>query len=91
METNIIYKYRAPGAHPHDDTTITTSTTDVEPNEMMRNPHPVGEVISLRADDPNEYGEQPKEYVVLDRFPLLTQMGDSGYRMSALTVIVTDA
>ncbi len=40
--------------------------------------------------DPDEYGEKTKEYVVLERSPLLGQIEDSGYSMSALLVIVTD-
>ena len=44
----------------------------------------------MQADDPEEYGENPKEYVVLTRVPLLTQIGESGYLISMLFVIVTD-
>jgi hypothetical protein len=40
--------------------------------------------------DPDEYGEKPKEYMVLERSPLLAQIEDSGYSVSALLVIVTD-
>ena len=45
----------------------------------------------MRADDPDEYGEQPKEYKVVQRAPLLAPSRDSGYAMAELTVIVTDA
>jgi len=44
----------------------------------------------LQGDDPEEYGEDPKEYVVLNRIPLLTQIGESGYVLSMLLVVVTD-
>lgn len=90
MELYINYKYRAPGAHLHEVTTITTTTMDVEDSEIWTNPHPVGDVIPLRADEPEKYGEQPKEYRVVQRIPMIAPTRDSGYSMAALTVIVTD-
>ncbi len=91
MELDIIYKCCAPEEHPLDATTIKTATMDEEADEIRTNLHPVGEVIPLRADDPDEYGEQPKEYRVVQRAPLLAPSRDSGYSMAELTVIVTDA
>ena len=90
MEIDIIYKYHAPEERLLDATTIATATTGVEDNEIWTNLHPVGEVISFRADDPEEYGEKPKEYVVVERGTLQASIGYSGYSMAALIVFVTD-
>ena len=90
MELDIIYKYFAPEERPLDATTIKTATMEVEDNQIWTNLHPVGQVISLRADDPDKFGEQPKEYRVVERAPLLAAIGDPGYAMAALTVIITD-
>ena len=90
MQTNVIYKYRTPGTSPSNDTTITTKALDLTPNEVLIATHPVGELVTLQGDDPEEYGEDPKEYVVLNRIPLLTQIGESGYVLSMLLVVVTD-
>jgi hypothetical protein len=91
MDTNIIYKYRAFGASPVDDATITTVPVNLNPNEMLNLPHPIGEIVTLQADDPEEYGEAPKEYVVLHRFPILTQSSEKGFSKWALLIIVTDS
>ncbi len=90
VEIDVIYKYRAPEAPFRDVTTIATATLEADPNEMLSLPHPVGETVSLRRDD-EEHGEDPKEYVVVDRSPILTQIGEAGYTLSMLFVVVTDA
>ena len=89
-ETNIIYKYRAPGASPDDDDTITAERVDLHPAELVATYHAVGESVTLQADDSTEYGEDPREYVVLQRNPVLTQSGDAGFSLSFLAIIVTD-
>jgi hypothetical protein len=90
VELDIIYKYFAPEDSPRDAIPIKTATMEVEDNEIWTNPHPVGEVISLRADAPDEHREQPKEYRVVERAPVMAPTRDSGYSMTALTVVVTD-
>jgi hypothetical protein len=90
VETNIIYKYRVPRAAPGNETTITTAALDLNPNEVLTSYHMVGEPITLQADVPKDYGEDPKEYVVLQRAPLLTQWSEHGLTLAALLVIVTD-
>jgi hypothetical protein len=90
VEIDIIYKYHAPEERLQDATTIATATTGVEDNEIWTNLYPVGEVFSLPADDPKEYGEKPKEYVVVKRGTVQAPIGDSGYSMTALIVFVTD-
>ena len=91
METNIIYKYRPPNSPPGNETTITAKALDLDPNEVLLTLHPLGETIALEADDPEKYGEGSREYVVLDRRPLITQWVGSGSATSILIVIVTDA
>ena len=91
METNIIYKYRAPHAPPGNETTITTKTLDLDSNEVLITVNPPGETISLEVDDPVEYGRDTREYVVLDRYPLITQWVGSGAPLAVLVVVVTDA
>ena len=90
METNIIYKYLAPGMPLGHESTITTATLDLNPNEVLSTVHPVGETVALQADDPEEHGEASKEYVVLNRYPFLTQLGDPAYTALILFVIITD-
>ncbi len=63
MELDIIYKYVAPEEHPLDATTIKTATMNIQDNEIrtnLHNLHPVGHVISLPTDDPDEYGGSRK-------------------------------
>ncbi len=40
METNVIYKYRAPGSLPENDRTITTETMNLDPNELLPDAKP---------------------------------------------------
>ncbi len=90
MDTVITYQYLTPGAPSPNNTTITTTTRRVGPDEAPTL-HLVGDVITLVADDPEVYGDQPREYEVRYRFPILVQFGDPGFSLSALLVIVTDA
>jgi hypothetical protein len=89
VEIDVIYKYRAPEVSLGDVTTIATTTLEADPNELLSVPHPVGETVILRRDD-EEHSEAPKEYVVVARSPILSQIGDSGYTLSALWVVVPD-
>jgi len=83
METNIIYKYRAPDAPPGSESTITAKSQDLDPNEVLTVVHPIGETITLEAD-------HPQEFVVIARYPILTQFGDHGYIASILFIVITD-
>ena len=62
------------------------------PSEEVLNIHPQGEIITLQADDPEEYGEGPKEYKVQYRFgPRTFRFGDNDYMtLLALLIVVTD-
>ena len=91
METNIIYKYRAPDAPLGNETTLTAKALDLDTNEVLITVHPPGETISLEVDDPvEEYGRDIREYVVLSRHPLITQWVGSGAPLAILLVVVTD-
>ena len=90
METNIIYKYRAPHAPPGNETTLTAKALDLDSTEVLITVHQPGETISLEVDDPVEYGRDTREYVVLDRYPLITQWVGSGAPLAILLVVVTD-
>jgi hypothetical protein len=91
VETNVIYKYRDPAAPPGNESTLTTKIEDLNPYQVMTQFHPIGETITLEADNPQDYGDSSKVYVVVDRHPLLTQWGASGYTASILILVVTDA
>jgi hypothetical protein len=91
VETNIIYKYRDLDAPPGSETTITTKVLDLDPKEVLTSFHLNGQTITLEADDPDEHGDGSREYVILERHPLITQWGGSGAAASILFVVVTDA
>ena len=95
METNIIYKYRAPDAPPGSEVTIATKVMELDHSEVLNTLHQPGETIALETYDPNKYGEGSTEYVVLGRHPLVTQWGGlwagSSVGASILVVIVTNA
>jgi hypothetical protein len=90
VEIDIIYKYYAPEERLEDATTIATATMDVEVNEIWSTLHPVGEVISVRVDDPEEYEAKTKEYLVVERGTVHAPIGDSGYWVAAVIAFVTD-
>lgn len=90
MEIDVIYKYRSPEASHKDISTIAIATLELDPSEVLSVPHPVGEIVTLQRDDHEEHDEAPKEYVVVERSPILTQIGESGYTLSMLFVVVTD-
>ena len=87
----IVYKYLAPGATSDNPHPITTTTKTVRSEEFMHI-HPEGQIITLQADDPEEYGEGPKKYKVQYRFgPRTFRFGDNKYSdMLAMLIIVSD-
>ena len=91
----VVYKYLAPGASLANDIPITTATKVVNLGEAW-DLHPEGEIITLEADDPVEYGEGPKEYKVRYRFGPVTvafesgESGEPGYTLPTLLIVVTD-
>jgi hypothetical protein len=89
VDTNIVYKHLAPGASSTNAITITTATRRIDSSEVQTI-YSVGEIVTLQADDPEEFGDEPKEYKVQYRFPILTQFGEFGFSLSVLLVVVTD-
>lgn len=90
VETNIIYKYRAFGASPDHDRTITTATVDLDLTDL-RTTHAIGETVTLEADNPEKFGEEQTEYTVLHRWSLLSQSDEEiDATLSALVIIVGD-
>ena len=89
----VVYKYLAPKASSTNDIhdiPITTTTKTLTLDEMLAL-HPRDEIITLLANDPEEYGEGPKEYKVQYRLgPNLIGSRDHGVALWALFVIVTD-
>jgi hypothetical protein len=75
VEIDIIYKYHAPEERLLDATTIATATTGVEDNEIWTNLHPVGEVISFRADDPRSTERSRKSTWSLSGVPCRPRSG----------------
>jgi hypothetical protein len=47
VETNIIYKYRAFGAYPDHDRTITTAPVDLDLTDLLTT-HAIGETITWK-------------------------------------------
>jgi len=91
ITVTIVYKYLAPGATSDNDKPITTTTKTVNSEEVL-DIHPEGEIITLQADDPEEYGEGPKKYKVQYRFgPRMIRFGDNVSRsFPALLIVVSD-
>jgi len=91
----VVYKYLAPGAALANEIPITTATKVANLGEVW-DLHPEGEIITLEADDPVEYGEGPKEYKVRYRFGPVTvafgsgESGEPGHTLPTLLIVVTD-
>jgi hypothetical protein len=93
VETNIIYKYRAPGASWAELTTISYDTMDLTSEELSNPtvPYGAGETISLRRwRSFEDHEEEPQDYRVVDRFPLIRQAAEYGPSLLALVFVVTD-
>ena len=93
METNIIYKYRAPGASWDELTTITYKTMDLTSDEVSNPtvPHGVGEIILLQPWYPfQDHAEEPQDYRVLERLPWMRDVAEHGISLIALVFVVTD-
>jgi len=53
-------------------------------------PHGVGEIIPLRLwRSYQDHEEEPHDYMVLERFPLIRQVADQGPSLIALVFVVT--
>lgn len=83
MKTHVVYKYRAPGSDPHQDDEIKTEAMPYEPEMALSLIHAEGQTFSLWSDYPDKYGDQPKDYKVVQHYI------EPGIK-NKLNVIVTD-
>jgi hypothetical protein len=93
VETNVIYKYRAPRGSWTELTTISYETMDLTSEELSNPtvPYGAGETISLRPwRSVQDHEEELQEYRVVDRFPLIHQTAEHGPSLLALVFVVTD-
>jgi hypothetical protein len=68
IKTHVVIKYRAPGSDPDHDDEIRTETIPYEPEMALSLIHAEGQTFSLLSDYPDKYGDQPKEYKVVERY-----------------------
>jgi hypothetical protein len=83
MKTHVVIKYRAPGSGPDQDDEIKTEAMPYEPEMAFSLIHAEGQTFSLWSDYPDKYGDQPKDYIVVERYI------EPGIK-NKLNVIVTD-
>ena len=68
IKTHVVIKYRAPGSDPDQDDEIRTEAIPYEPETALSLIHAEGQTFSLLSDYPDKYGDQPKEYKVVERY-----------------------
>jgi hypothetical protein len=83
MKTHVVYKYRAPGSDPDQDDEMKTEAMPYKPEMALALIHAEGQTFSLWSDYPDKYGDQPKDYKVVERYI------EPGIK-NKLNVIVTD-
>ena len=83
MNTDVVYKYRAPGSNPDQDDKIKTQVISYEPSMVLKLIQAEGQTLSLWSDYREKYGGQPKDYKVVERY---IEPGTT----NILNVIVTD-
>jgi hypothetical protein len=83
MKTHVVYKYRLPGSDPDQDDEMRTEAMPYEPEMTLTLIHAEGQTFSLWSDYPDKYGDQPKDYKVVERYI------EPGIK-NKLNVIVTD-
>ena len=91
METNIIYKYLAHGATWNELRTLSYETKDL-PSEVWNDPsvpHEIGDTLPLRPW--HSFTDEPQNYKILHRFPLMNPNATPGDPpLMALVFVVTD-
>jgi hypothetical protein len=89
VKTYVIYRYQAPGSFEAED--IKTETWSRSPREVLSVIPSQGDTLTLQSDYPEEYGEEPKEYKVLECHYGSTQWGhDMRSVTNIVVIIVTD-
>ena len=93
MEVNIVYKYRAAGEAPGDETTIESKSMDLTEDELNdpSQPHGFGDPVTLASPLPSQDDEAPpQDYKVIERNLIVTQWEDKGFFVLEMQVVVTD-
>ena len=92
MEVNIVYKYRAAGEAPGDETTIESKSMDLTEDELNdpSQPHGFGDPVTLASPLPSQDDEAPQDYKVIERNLIVTQWEDKGFFVQEMQVVVTD-
>jgi hypothetical protein len=65
VKTYVIYRYQASGSFEAEDIKAETWNSR-SPQEVLNLIPSQGDTLTLRSDYPEEYGEAPKEYKVLE-------------------------
>ncbi len=90
MKTYVIYRYQAPRSFGAED--MKTETWCRRPQEVLNIIPSQGDTLTLQSDYPEEYGEEPKEYKVLECHYGSTQWGhDLRTVTNIVIIIVTDS
>ena len=93
MEVNIVYKYRAAGEAPGDETTIESKSMDLTEDELNdpSQPHGSGNLVTLASPLPSQDDEAPpQDYKVIGRNLIVTQWEEKGFFVQEMQVVVTD-
>ena len=93
MEVNIVYKYRAAGEAPGDETTIESKSMDLTEDELNdpSQPHGFGDLVTLASPLRSQDDEAPpQDYKVIGRNLIVTQWEEKGFFVQELQVVVTD-
>ncbi len=89
MKTYVIYRYHASGSFEAED--IKIESWSHRPQEVLNLIPSQGDTLTLQSDYPEEYGEEPKEYKVLECHYGSTQWGDDLWTVTNIVlIIVTD-
>jgi hypothetical protein len=93
VEINVVYRYRAPGGAPGDETTIESKSIDLTKDELNdpTQPHGLGGLVTLAPPPSSQNLEaRPQDYKVIERTPIVIQWEDKGFLVQELRFVVTD-
>jgi hypothetical protein len=93
VEINVVYKYRAPGEAPGDETTIESKSIDLTEDELNdpTQPHGLGDLVTLASPPSSQDHEAPpQDYKVIERTLIVGQWEDKGFLVQELRFVVTD-
>jgi len=93
VEIHVVYKYRAPGEAPGDETTIESKSIDLTEDELNdpTQPHGLADLVTLASPPSSQDHEvPPQDYKVIERNPIVIQWEDKGFLVQELRFVVTD-